>query len=228
MRSCLTILWELELEPPPSHRMAIVCASGYVPVPDSLNVVADKLGGIVTDSHCHISDIFCNIVDTVRDYRAVSKCCKVVIEGFQSAVGESFTRPFEVASQFLFLGVNAEDRDADILQRLACSGDVLKLLVPVLYISHRDILAEGYFLKFKVIKYLSDMISGYLMSSLGKFILNLSLGQRDPDHILILRKTGSMRLYDLNCCLNPFRMLGQHSMTPATLSADAFPFDRLA
>lgn len=37
-----------------------------------------------------------------------------------------------------------------------------------------------------------------------------------------------MRLYDLNYCLNPFRMLGQHSMTSATLSADAFPFDRLA
>ena len=197
-------------------------------VPDSLDIVADKLGCIVTDSHCHISYIPCDIIDAVRNHRAISEGCKVVIKGFKSANRESLAVPFEVAEKFFLLGVNTEDRNTDLLQGFACGRNVFKLFIPILDISHGDILAKGSLFKSKEIKYLCNMISGYHISGLDKFVLNLSLVQRDPDYILILRKTSSMRLYDLNCCLNPFRMLGQHSMTSSALSADAILSEELS
>ena len=99
----------------------------------------------MADSHCHISDIPFDIIDAVRNYGTVSECCKVMVKGLQGSVGESLFRSFEVTGQFFFLGINT---DADRLQGLAGGGYILKQIVPVLDIPHRDILAEGTLLKF--------------------------------------------------------------------------------
>lgn len=150
------------------NRMCIRVLPLEVSVPDSLDIVAYKLGGVVTDSHCHISDIFGNIVNTVRNYRAVSECCKVMIKGFQSAIRESLAVPFKVTEQILLLGINTDNRDTDFFQGLASRCNVFKLFIPILDISHWDILAEGPLFKSKEIKYLSNMIFGYYISGLGK------------------------------------------------------------
>ena len=111
--------------------------------------------------------------------------------------------------------------DEGLLQRLAYGCDVLELLVPVLDVSHRDVLAERTLPKAKMIKYLSDMVPGDFISGLGKFAPDLCLADGDPSHGLILRKAGHVGLYDPDHRPQPFRMLGQRGVTASSVPADA-------
>ena len=192
-------------------------------VPYPLDVVADKLGGVVAYSHCHIADISGNVIYAVRNKHSVTERTEVMVVRFQNSVRKSLAGSFEVPEQFLLLGIDADDRDTDLLQGLARGCNVLELFVPVLDLPHRYILAEGTLSKTETVKYLSDMISGDFISGLGKFVSDLGLVQGYPYHILILREAGHMGFDDTNYSLRPFRVLGQHCMTSASLPADA-PF----
>ena len=118
--------------------------------------------------------------------------------------------------------------DEGLLQRLAYGCDVLELLVPVLDVSHRDVLAERTLPKAKMIKYLSDMVPGDFISGLGKFAPDLCLADGDPSHGLILRKAGHVGLYDPDHRPQPFRMLGQRGVTASSVPADASFPERVA
>ena len=103
-----------------------------------------------------------------------------------------------------------------------------ELLVPVLDVSHRDVLAERTLPKAKMIKYLSDMVPGDFISGLGKFAPDLCLADGDPSHGLILRKAGHVGLYDPDHRPQPFRMLGQRGVTASSVPADASFPERVA
>lgn len=197
-------------------------------VPDPFDVLADKLRGAVADSHCHITDIPCYIVYAVWHERPVTERAEVMVVRPQASIRECLARSFEVTERFLLLGVDADDRDAGLLQRLAYGCDVLELLVPVLDVSHRDVLAERTLPKAKMIKYLSDMVPGDFISRLGKFAPDLCLADGDPSHGLILRKAGHVGLYDPDHRPQPFRMLGQRGVTASSVPADASFPERVA
>lgn len=209
------------------NRLCIRILFPEVIVPDPFDVLTYKLRCVVTDSHCHITDILCDIVYAVRNKHSVTERAEVVVVRPQASVRKCLAGPFEVAEQFLLLGVDADDRDAGLLQRLAYGRNVLELLVPVLDISHRNILAERTFTKTETIKYLSDMVPRDFMPGFGKLILDMGLGYGYPYHPIILGKTGSVGFYNLNDRLDPFRVLGQNGMTSATLSADTAFSERL-
>ena len=197
-------------------------------VPDPLDILTDKLGGVVTDSHCHITDIPCDIVYAMRYKRPVTERAEVMVVRPQTSIRECLARSFEVAEQFLLLGVDADDGDAGLLQRLAYGCDVLELLVPVLYVSHGNILAERALPKAKMVKYLSDMVPGDFMSGFCKLVPDLRLADGDPSHGLVLRKAGQVGLYDPDYRPHPFRMLWLRGVTASSVLADASFLERVA
>ena len=197
-------------------------------VPDPFDVLADKLRGVVAGSHCHITDIPCYIVYAMWDKRSATERAEVMVVRPQASIRECLARSFEVAEQFLLLGVDADDGDAGLLQRLAYGCDVLELLVPVLYVSHGNILAERALPKAKMVKYLSDMVPGDIMSGFCKLVPDLRLADGDPSHGLVLRKAGHVGLYDPDHRPQPFRMLGQRGVTASSVPADASFPERVA
>ena len=192
-------------------------------VPDPFDVLADKLGGVVAGSHCHITDILCDVVYAMRDKRSATERAEVMVVRLRTPVRKCPSGSSEVAGQILLLGVDADDGDAGLLQRLAYGCDVLELLVPVLYVSHGNILAEGALPKAKMVKYLSDMVPGDFMSGFGKLAPDLRPADGDPSHGLVLRKAGHVGLYDPDRSPHPFRMLWQRGVTASSGPADA-PF----
>ena len=82
-------------------------------LPHPLDIVADKLGRIVVCSKGHVSGIRGDIIDAVGNNLSVSKSLKVMVEGLGLSNTEGFALPLEVADEFLLLGVNTDDRDAE-------------------------------------------------------------------------------------------------------------------
>lgn len=184
-------------------------------VPYPLNVVAYKPGSIVAGAYRHVSHILRDIVDAMRDNLTVRERGEVVVKGLGMTDGHNLSIPFEVADEFLLLGVDTDDRKVDFSRPLPDVRYVSELRVPVLDILHRKVLGEGTMAEAERVKYLANNIFGCVATSAGHFLGNHWDAHRYPDNILVLRQSGDMRGYNKFERVNPFRMSAEQGF-PAT------------
>ena len=99
-------------------------------------------------------------------------------------------------------------------------GDVKELGIPLLGIPHGKIFEKLPVTEPENLKYLADMVFGYVAPGAGHSQLYLRNGQRHPKHVLVLRKAGDVRFNHQPERLDPFRMLRQLGLASASRTAD--------
>ena len=189
--------------------------------PYPCDVVTDKLGRVMADAQCHVTDIPGHIIDAVRNNLTIGECGEVMIICQWLAIGKGLSFPLEVSEHLLLLGVNADDGKSHRLCFFADGGDTLELFISVLDLFHRKVLIERAFPKAKGVKDLADEVAGDIITGLGQFIYDLRHAQGYPHYIFVLRKTCGMGLDDLHNSPRPLGMLGKHALPTGTRSANA-------
>lgn len=131
------------------------------------------------------------------------------------------TIPLEVADEFLLLGVDTQDGDAEFHTLLAHIGDMQELRVTFLCVTHREALEELSAAKTEGLKYLTYIVFGNLAARVAHTRSNLRDGQRHPKYVLVLWKSGKMRFYSQTKGINPFWMKGKLGFPSSTATSDA-------
>ena len=106
-------------------------ASGTFLVPPMSDGMSGKGGSVMGNANDEGTAIFENIVNSIRNGDPNGIGAEVVII---DATWDSFptaARIFEIADEFAFLAVDADDGKALTLEASAQRGDMLKLLIPV-------------------------------------------------------------------------------------------------
>jgi len=197
-------------------------------IPNSFDVITDKLGSVVTRTYSHISNIISHIVDSVRDNLTVGERAEVVVKRLGPSLAYYFAFPLEVANEFLLLGVDADDRNTNRGGLLSDICNVQKLGVPVLNILHREVLDERPVTEPHLFKHLPDNIFGYITSLLGHFPGNLRRTHRHPNDIFVLRQACCTRSDDQFERIESLRMSIQFPLSPSSGTADTPGFRRIA
>lgn len=78
-------------------------------IPHPLDIVTNESGSVVADPHRHISHLFGDIIDAVRNNHSISECGEIMVESLKAAIRQSFAIPFEVPQHLFLLRVNADD-----------------------------------------------------------------------------------------------------------------------
>lgn len=190
-------------------------------VPYSCDVVTDKLGCVVVGTECQIARILRDIVDTVWNYLSISERLKVVVKrlGLPDAKRTSFS--LEVADEFLLLCVDAQDGEPQLCAPLPDVSNVQKLSISLLGIPHRKALEELPVAEPEGLKYLTDMVFGYITPRVNHSISYLWDGQRYPEYILVLRESGKVRFDDQAEYIHPFWMKGKLGLPTTAGTSDA-------
>ena len=102
-----------------------------VVLPGKSHAIASEFAGVMADAQIDVPMIALEIVDAVRVDDAAGVAGKVVVQGFDGflRVGVSFAK--KIADQFLFLGVDAENRVAGLFIKSTQTCDVAELAVTV-------------------------------------------------------------------------------------------------
>ena len=189
--------------------------------PAGLDVVADKLGGVVAGADGEVSSVAGNVVDTVRHDVSVGKSSEVVVKGLRSGCAEHGALPLEVADEFLLLGVDADNRDSGFDTHPFDHADFLKLLVPALHFAHRDVLAERPRPEAALLDEPAHEVLGDVYPALEKLAPDSGSIDVEPYDVLVHRVTCHMIGHYLQKALLPFRVLGDFVLRSAARLADS-------
>lgn len=77
--------------------------------PHPLDIVTNESGSVVADPHRHISHVFSDIIDAVRNNHSIAECGEIMAESLKASIGQSLAIPFEVSQHLFLLRVNADD-----------------------------------------------------------------------------------------------------------------------
>ena len=190
-------------------------------VPTGLDVVADKLGGVVAGADGEVSGIVGNVIDSVRDNGPVGEGGEVVVKGLRSGCAEYGPLSLEVADKLLFLGVDADNRNAGFDTLPLDVADFLELLVPPLDFAHRDILAERPRLEPAFLDEPADVVFGNVCSATGELTSDSGSIDIEPDRALVHRVACHMLGHYSHKAFPPFRMLGYFVFRTASWLADS-------
>lgn len=190
-------------------------------VPAGFDIVAYKLGGVVAGADGEIPGVIGDVVDSVRDNCPVGESGEVVVKGLRRRCAEYGSLSLEVADKFLFLGVDADNRDAGFDTQLLGLADFLELLVPVLDFAHRDILAERPRPETALLDESADVVCGYLNSAFEKLPPDSGCIDVKPDDILVRRVPCHMFGHYFHKVFLPLRMLGYFVLRAASRPADS-------
>ena len=176
---------------------------GEVFIPESLHIVAYELGGVVAESYSHVADVVRHIIDAVRHNQAVGESGEIMVEALGCAETKHLPSPLEVADDLLFLGVNADYRDAKPDTKL---NDVLyldKLLIPALHAFQRDVLAERPFLEAAPFDKLLNVVKGDFHSSPGQLFPYPACVDVQPYDVLVHGVSGKVAGDNFEECCHP-------------------------
>lgn len=126
-------------------------------LPDPLDIVTNESGSVVAAPHRHISHVFGDIIDTVRNNHSIAECGEIMVESLEASIGQSLAIPFEVSQHLFLLRVNADDGKSYGLRRLSDGRYSFELFVSVLDFLHGKILIEVPLPKSKGIKDLTNI-----------------------------------------------------------------------
>ena len=190
-------------------------------VPAGFDVVADKLGSIVAGADGEISCVVSDVVDSVRDNGPIGESGEVVVKGLWGCCAEYGPLALEIADKFLFLGVDADNRNVGLDTHPLNGADFLKLLVPTLDFAHRDILAERPRLESALLDEPTDVVFGNVCSAVEKLPSDSGSVDVELYRALVHRVTCHMLGHYFHKALPPFQMLGYFVFSPASWLADS-------
>ena len=173
-------------------------------VPHPLDVLADKLGCVVTCADCHVVSVPGHVIYAMEDDLHLAEGGEVMVEGLEAAFGQSLAQPFEIACHLFLLGVHADDGDVDVCGGLAHGGNLSELLIPVFDLLHGEFLVERPLTQLEVVKNLLDQIPGDVISARFQLVHYLLGSKGYSYHALVLGEAGCVRLDNLLHGLRPF------------------------
>ena len=176
-------------------------------VPHALDVVAGKLGRVVAGAYREIARVAGDVVDTVRHYRPLGECPKVVVVSLGRGRAVDLPVAPEVADRLLLLGVHTDDGDSCIDAGGLRRANLHELGVPVLHLPQRQALEERPALETCGREHPSDDMTGHVESSLEELAADLRCAEAGPDDILVLRKPRHVTGYDFFEDGHPLGML---------------------
>jgi hypothetical protein len=100
----------------------------FPPIGDA---VTGELAGVVTRRNIEMAVVAMQIVEAVWMNDPFRQRGKIVVEGLDDLLRVSMARSKEVANQFLFLGVNAENGIRRLFIKAAVMGDDFELAIPL-------------------------------------------------------------------------------------------------
>ena len=133
-----------------------------------------------------------DIIDAVRHNHAVGESGKIMVEALGCAETKHLPSTLEVADDLLFLGVNADYRDAKPDTKL---NDVLyldKLLIPAFHAFQRDVLAKRPFLEAAPFDKLLNVVKGDFHSSPGQLFPYPTCVDVQPYDVLVHGVSGKV------------------------------------
>ena len=198
------------------HRAGLRILFTQIGVPHPLNVVADKLGGVMIGAYGQVTNILRDIINAVRNNLSVGKCLEVMVERLGLPHAEHLPVTFEVANQLLLLGINTQNGDTEFRTSLTNVSDMQELGVPFFGIPHRKVLEELAATEAKGLKYLTDIVFGDVASGSRHALLYLRDTEGYPEDVLVLGQSGEVRFNDKADQLNGLMEEMEHSVRSIT------------
>ena len=190
-------------------------------IPHPLNIVAHKLGGVMTCADCNITLVSGDVKYSVRYNLSVRECLEVVVERLGLTNAEDFSVSFEIADKLFLLCVNAYYWQSDGHAFIADLGNMDELGISLGHILHGEILYKGALPEPKLFQYLPDNIICHACSLIVHLFFYLRNGERNPIYVLILGQFCLIWLNDKLERLNPLGMPGQKCLSASSSLTDS-------
>ena len=134
------------------------------------NAVTSEWTGVMAGTHIEMTVVATDIVEAVGVNDAARERGKVVVKGFNDLLSVRVSRSEEIADQFLFLGVDAENGIARIFVKTSVMGDDFELAILLRMVFERAFFQSFASSEMVLVQQLGDNLDADAKAARGQFL----------------------------------------------------------